>query len=379
MPESMRVLVLTATVGAGHTKAAEAIQNAFNSRYPQVQVDLVDTFSFAGPRLGRLVFGTYLAMIKRFPRIYGYMYKKSEKDTLLGQFSQQQIIRWLTKFMAKPLQQLVENGQYDQIICTHPFALGMVSRLKHQLGWQIPLHAVLTDFAAHHCWIYPNVSSYYVAHQKVQEELIQQRVDPRRIHVTGIPIDQRFASSPEPSTLLTSLGLAEDRINLLVMGGGLGWGPVEEIVLQLANTQLPCQLIVVTGTNKQLYINLQGQAKAFSMPCKIYGFIDFIPDLLAITDLLITKPGGLTAAEALAKHVPMIIPGAIAGHEESNAQFLIDQGAAVQVSHIEDIESIVANYCDAGALGLWKQSIGQLGQPQAAAIIAQLVWESHQG
>lgn len=375
MPESKRVLVLSAAVGAGHTKAAEALKNALQCRYPQVEVDLVDTFSFAGKRLGKVVFGTYLSLIKLFPSIYGYVYRKSEKDTWMGQFSQQGIISWMTKCMAKPLRELVDSGDYHHIVCTHPFALGIVSRLKQKYSWPMPLHAVLTDFTAHHCWVYPNVACYYVAHHQVKEELMAQNIHAQQIQVTGIPIDPRFAAGLEPRNLVASLGIQEEPVTVLVMGGGLGWGPLEEIVMQLAKSTLPCQLLVVTGTNKQLYLKLKSRAKEFKLPCKIYGFIDFIPDLLAVSDLLITKPGGLTAAEALAKNVPMIIPGAIAGHEESNAQFLIDQGAAIRIHHPEEIIPIVQKYCDGVSLNRWKSSIRQLGQPQAASTIAQFIVE----
>jgi len=336
MKKGRRIAILTTSFGAGHFKAAQAIEQALKQNNTAVQTRMIDSFATAAPRLTRVVIGLYLNMLARVPSLYGMLYKwgNRTKTALLGR-----------NFMSVRLAVSTDNQMAEfpaqSIICTHASPTGAICQLKKQGKLKAPVIAAITDFVVHRFWIYDEVDLYTVMHEQTAQDLLAAGVSPDKIQVVGIPIAAKFSVVLPKVEMQRKLGLATNIPVVLIMGGGTGALPMDNIVAEFNRCKIPLQLLVVAGHNEPLRRRLKKLTSVNVL--HVFGFVDNIHELMSAADLLVTKPGGLSAAEALAMGLPMILLRPIPGQEEGNAKFLTEAGVACCIRELSKLVSTTEN------------------------------------
>lgn len=367
------ILILSVSAGAGHMRAAEALKAAFLTAQPGSEVAILDTFRHTSPLLEKIILGSYMEMLKRTPYLYGYLYNQSEKGALSG-FAKEEFNRLLSRFSAARLLEYIRQQRPDAVICTHPFPLGVISTVKKSGVLSCLSVGTITDLTIHPYWVFPETDLYFVGAEKLAGELAGFGIPTERIHATGIPIDPAFCSVADRNSVLERYGLDGSLATILVMGGGLGMGPLAESVKALGNLANSCQILVVAGKNVQLKENIDSIAPGLRNPVRALGFVNNIHQLMFSSDLMVSKAGGLSCSEALACGLPLFLLDPLPGQEERNCSFLTAEGAAVAVSGVEDLaEKISACLARPHKLKEMSGEAARLGRPDSALLAAGLI------
>lgn len=370
MAQRGKVLFLSAPVGAGHVRAAQAAGAALRRQAPAVATEFANVFDFFSPRLGRLILGGYLRVLDVFPQAYGaaYGWGNSSRLALAGRAA-------VNGFLAGRMAGFLAASRPDAIVATHATPAGLVAHLAAGGGIKVPTVGVVTDFAVHRLWVYPELGRYCVAGEALRDYLAAAGVPRERSVATGIPVDAGFAAPVGREAARAALGLRADAPVVLLMGGGAGVMPMGEIVAALEGLALPLQVVAVAGRNAALLRRLEGLAGGLRH-CTLtpLGFAGNVDALMAAADLLVSKPGGLTAAEALASGLPMVIFRPIPGVEEANTAFLTACGAARRVETAAELAAAVRVLLTAPAeLAARRAAAREAGRPEAAEAVARLV------
>jgi len=324
-------------VGVGHVSAANAVAAALRDGAPYAQTTVVDSYEYAALVVSRLVSNGYLRMVKSIPQLYRYIYTRAERATEIGRFR-----TWAHQFTATNLRPLMLRQRPDVVVCTHAFPCGAMAEYKSLYADAPPVVAIVTDYAVHGFWIHENVDHYVVATDAMRDALAARGVDRRDVSVSGIPIRPEFGAPAPPRELLRDrLHLPRDRYVALMMGGGLGMAPVERMLGALKAIALPLAAVAIAGRNARIVPRVSAAAESVAYPVRALGFVENVYDYMHAADVLVTKPGGLTAAEALAAGIPMVLCKPLPGQEERNARFLVEGGAAVRSRHLRDLPAIV--------------------------------------
>lgn len=330
-----RILIVSASIGTGHTQAAKAIEECWATKYPDAQithVDFLDTNTFS---FDNLLKETYIKMIDVFPMLYDVIYRLSQGNRKGS--AMQTALAWLLK---RRMLKLIKREEPDVVIFTHPFPCGAACILKRQNLIDVPLIAAITDFEAHQFWVYDQVDAYFVGCDRMVGELYDAGIPTSKITVTGIPVRRSFF---EPRVTTYN---AEEQVTALIMGGGLGLGCVETALRRLDEVRGIDQIVVVTGRNSELYEGLVAMQNRMHKPTTVYGYTLDIPKLMQEATVLVTKPGGLTCMEAITVGLPMVFFSAIPGQEESNAAYLEEQGFACWARDVYSLEDVVTDLID---------------------------------
>lgn len=332
----MKILVLSATTGAGHMKAAEAIKKDLESRRPQDQVIIVDTIEYISSFLNWIVVKGYIASVKYVPRIFGKLYYDTDKESLLSRF-----VEWFTGILSNKLLRLIEENKPNYIISTHPFATEMVSKIKREKLIEIPLICAITDYAPHHLWLQSQVDAYLVACEEMVKEMINRGVPNEKIYPYGIPVDPVFLEESNKLKTIKEVGLKEELPILLLMCGSFGVSNILQIYSDLMKSKSDFQIVAVCGSNEKLYKKLLKRSESGIKTTKVLGYSMEVNELMHAADILITKPGGMTISEALSAKIPMVIFDAIPGQEEKNAEFLISKGMGISIGKGNECREII--------------------------------------
>ncbi|MBI3333163.1 MAG: hypothetical protein HYZ93_03640 [Candidatus Omnitrophica bacterium] len=368
-PQRDRILIMYITVRSGHFQAARALEQGIRSLNPRAQVLTIDAFQYLNPILARIVDRMYLSVIQKLPELWDYLYDNPE----VVQRSDR-LRRLLHRYDSPRLQGLLEEFRPDAIACTQAFPCGLVADYKKEKGLTIPLYGVITDFSPHAYWVHDQVDGYLVPSESSREWLVAHQVKPERVFPIGIPIDPVFEEVPPVERIRRRLQLSNGVPTILLMGGGQGLGPMLEAVEALDSVDRPLQLLVVTGSNEKLYHRLITLVPRLRHTAQIFGHVDFIADLMGVADLIITKPGGLTTSEALAKGLPLVVLDPIPGQEVKNARFLAGAKVAREVRTAPELPGVVRHLIDHPAeLQAMAQSARRLGRPSSAANGARLI------
>ncbi|HMM22200.1 MAG TPA: glycosyltransferase [Selenomonadales bacterium] len=366
-----RVLIVSASVGAGHQQAAKALAAEIRRNNCGVQVRIADFMGGEQSYLNSLVKEAYLKMIHLSPNIYDLLYRWSQAPSQY--FTVQNLV---ARAMKRTMARLYYRHRPDVIVFTHPFPCSAAAYLKRCHRIDVPLVAVVTDFAVHPLWLYEEVDMYFVASEACSEDLIRLGAPADRVYPTGIPIDPSFREPKDRRLIAGSLGFDPGLPIVLVMGGGLGFGSIERTVQQLEDMQLPLQLIVVAGKNPELRRQVQAVARTSRHRIVTLGYTHRIQQLMSAADLLVTKPGALTLSEALASSLPMVLVDPIPGQEEDNARYLVGEGAAVLAKGKEEVAQLVARlFSQPDTLNAMRENARRIAHPQSAAAVAQLLVE----
>ena len=313
----MKIMLLTAATGGGHLRASAAVEKYIqdNTSYDVVTVDALKA---VGRFLDKTVCDSYRFMAKRVPAMFGRLYKQTNHESLFAG-----LVPKLSGAFSNLLYPAIAQYQPDVIITTHPFATEMVSDLKEDNSITAPLICILTDYGVHRAWIAPHVDAYVVASEDMVPELQTFGVQEEKIYPFGIPVHGVFFHREDRNALLEDLRLDPALPTVLFMAGSFGVANIIKLYRELADTDVKMQIIVITGRNQRLYEAFERElAGGERLPTRLIYFTDEVEKYMHASDLLVTKPGGLTVSEALACNLPMAVFDAIPGQEEDNANFL---------------------------------------------------------
>lgn len=366
------ILIVSASIGAGHTQAAKALATEIRHSHPHADVQTVDFLADKKSHLSRILKTTYFKLLAVCPNVYDFLYRWSAQGSHSPKV--QHILAQATKHN---MLALLRQYQPDLLVFTHPFPCAAAAYLKNQRLCPQPLAAIITDFAIHPLWIHKEVDFYFVAGKELETDLLSQGLPAARIFTTGIPIAPQFVVPLPQHMARAKLQLDQTLSTVLVMGGGLGLGSLKETLLELNKLSFTLQLVFIAGNNETLRRELDDLAPASKHVVKVFGFTDKVDLFMAAADLLITKPGGLTISEALSVHLPMLFYNPLPGQEEDNAAYLEQQGTAVWVRKQSQLTPIIQQLFQAhDKFFFMKQQGEKLRHPLAASQIVKLLYQS---
>lgn len=357
-------------MGVGHVSAANAVAEALRRGDPGTQTTIVDSYRYAALVVARVVSDGYIRMVKTIPQLYRYIYHRAERATEVGRFR-----TWAHQFTATNLRALMERQRPDAVVCTHAFPCGAMAEYKSLFPDAPPVAAIVTDFAVHGFWIHESIDAYCVATDAMREALEARGVPRERVLVSGIPVRVEFAApSLGPDALRERLDLPRDRYVVLLMGGGLGIAPIERMLVALRGVRAPLAAVVIAGKNARIGRRLMETAERVEYPVRALRFVDNVYDYMHAADALVTKPGGLTTAEALVARIPIVLCKPLPGQEERNARMLLESGAALGVRRMEELPEALENL-----LGMQRlrerllDRAARIARPNAARDAAELI------
>ena len=356
----------------GHTAAAGAVRTALAQIDPGIETQTVDSYKYAASVFSKVVADGYIGMVKTVPQVYSYIYDRAERATHVPHFQ-----LFVSQNTAANLRKFVEERKPDLVVCTHAFPCGVMSEFKRQFDPTLPVVGIVTDFVVHPFWIYTNIDAYSVATPEMRAALMSRGVLPERILISGIPVDPRFAEPRLPPVALRAeLDLPQDRRIVLIMGGGVGIGPLDKMMRALDRVEVPLAAAVIVGRNKRLERRVIAAAEHTSYPLRVFGFVNNVFDYMHASDVLLSKPGGLTSSEALAARIPMILVKPLPGQEERNTRYLVTRHAAVRARGEQQLGAAVTEVLTSPERrAQLSASIDALRHPDAALRVAERIVE----
>lgn len=366
----MRILIFTASTGGGHKRAAAALEDKIKSMSPETEVKVVDALKAIGKVYDKTVCDGYHFMATKIPQVYGQCYKITDKDNLVYKAVMQ-----TNTVVSNKLLEVIEENDPDVIIMCHPFVTSMVSNLIEHGKTDVKAISLITDYDAHRTYIVPNIQAYILAEPQMAERMINEYgVDEKIIYPLGIPIFDRFTQPYSKEEICKREGLDPNKPIVLLMAGSFGVNDILEFYQQLADKSTEVQFIIITGRNIKLFGHLEKLIDELNLDdkTKLLYFVKNVEDYMHISDLIVTKPGGLTVTESLACHLPMAIYSAFPGQELDNAEFLIKEEAAILLDKKNGADEILELLNDSEKLKKMKEKCKELSIPNSAENIFKL-------
>ena len=372
-----KIMIFYGSYGGGHISAAKAVKEYIENNYKNIEIQMIDCVEYVNRTLNKVTTKAYSDMAKIAPKAWGYIYKKSESG-IVGKFSID-----INKLMAIKLNKLLRNFKPDYVISTHPFSSFMCAYLKKKGKCDFKLSTIMTDFAPHDQWLmYPEyVDLFFVAHEAMKSSLISKGISEEKIHSCGIPLSNRFLENYKKENILKEFKLQDNKKTLLFFGGGkmgLGKARTLEILKILASDFRDFQIIAISGKNKDMYDNFIQIVKSNNREdsIKVLDFTDKVPELMSISDVVITKPGGLTTTESLVSNLPIIIINPIPGQEEENAEFLENNYVGIWIKKNDNIkDKLNSILSDSNTLNKMKENIKKLAKPYSTENICKIIFD----
>ncbi len=363
-----RIAILTLSVGSGHVRAAEVLGHALLEGGEDVEIQILDAVSLAKPWFVAAYVQSYWWMLRYAPGLWRRLFERRQKK-----LHRSTAPEWFFRRGCAPILQRLKTFAPHLVVVTEIGAAEIAALAKRDGCFAAPILAVQTDFHTEPPWVQPEIDVYCVASNEAKSQLISWGVSSNRILLCGIPIDPAFALPFDREELLQALGLDPRRPVVLAMGGGMGPLPMVEIVQSLELTGLPLQVVAVAGHDQRLRAQLEELRGKVALDLHAFGWSDRIPEFMASADLLITKPGGVTSAEALAAGLPMILTHPIPGPEERHVKFLEGLGVAIRAERPAEIPRIVHRLLNGGEeLTEMARRARDLARPDAVHAIAQV-------
>jgi len=320
-----KILLMYISQISGHHRACMALENALRLLNRSIVSKSINSFNYTNPVLEKIINKTYMAVIKRRPEVWEYLY-----DNPVVVRKTQRLKDSIHRFNSAKMKTLLDDFKPDAVVCTQAFPCGIVADLKKSNGLNIPLIAVLTDYAPHSYWIYNDVNSYVVPSADTGRRLVENGVSEEKIKVLGIPIDPKFYTTKPKADIFNKYSLDSSKPVILIMGGGQGLGPINKLIALLDRSSADMQILAITGMNKRLYRSLARRKGSFRKKTLIMPYSESIDEIMEIATVIITKPGGITTAEALSKELPMIILNPLPGQEAMNTRYLLQRKLAIK-------------------------------------------------
>ena len=371
----MKIHIYHATAGQGHKKIAEVIAETLRKRgltHPELEV--FDVLEWTPPFVKVLYPGAYFHAVKSIPKMWGWFYEALDKASIYRPLYP--LRRLNNRFMGAKLLAEVKADAPDVIITTHFFTAELFATAKKRKEINSLLMTVVTDFYPHNFWVNEGTDYYWVMSDEGKRNLIRRGVPESHVIAGGIPTADAFKPSGRKKEILRHWNFDENRFTLLFTSGSFGFGQQEALLHELTAMKDRIQCFVVCGHNQDLHRRLSRSPWPF--PIQIFDFIDFMPDLMEASDLIIAKTGGSTTTESLCKGVPMVVMRPIPGQEMRNAKLLKSRNAAFFMEEPAQIKLILRNIFENPKIleDKWKE-IRHLAKPHAAEDLASFVLDAH--
>ena len=337
-----KVMIFYASYGGGHLSAARSIKEYIETNYKNIDIKLVDCMYYVNKFFDKITTTAYSEMAKKTPQTWGKLYWNAQTGPIA------QLSTTSNKLLSIKLNKLLKSFNPDLIISTHPFASTMCAYLKKQGKLTSKLATILTDYAPHDQWIVFNeyVDYYFVSHEEMRKQLSDKGISKQKIYATGIPLSNKFLLKYDKSQILKSFGLSPNKKTILFFGGGefgLGKTQTFRIFKSFVNCHENIQIVAISGKNQKMKENFENLVKELGKQdsVKILEYTDKVPQLMSISDLVVTKPGGLTTTESLASGLPIVVINPIPGQEEENANYLEKNKVAIWIKKGDNVEDIL--------------------------------------
>jgi processive 1,2-diacylglycerol beta-glucosyltransferase len=362
-----RILVLSASVGAGHLRAAEAVEAALRQTVPDALVRNVDVLELTNPLFRRIYGKLYLDLVNRAPHVLGYFYDLMDQPSRSGKYHGDRFRLALEKLNLKPFLRLLTDEPWDLAINTHFLPAEIIAALRRKGKISLPQVTATTDFETHRLWVNQPCERYFTATQEGALYLQHWGVPAGDTQTTGIPVHPVFAEPKDRAGCLTRQGLVGDRPVVLQLAGGFGVGPVEKMYRALLTVEVPIELVTSAGRNPTLKQELEAIPVPPRHRAKVIGFTKEIDELMGVADLVVSKPGGLTTSESLARGAVMVIVNPIPGQESRNSDYLLEKGAAIKVNNTATLPyKLTALLKDPERLEWLRANVKRVARPRAA-------------
>lgn len=375
----MKVLIFYAKYGGGHLSAARSIESCINENYKNIDVELIDFMEYASKEFNRITTKAYSEMAKKAPKTWGHLYWESQKGPLAH------ISTTSNKILSIKLKKLITEKKPDLVISTHPFSSQICGFLKKHNKIDCKIATIITDFASHDQWlVYSNYIDYiFVACNEMEQELFEKGLEKNKIFVTGIPISSKFSVNYDKKNILKDFNLNPNKKVILFFGGGefgLGKNFTLQVFQAFVKYSNNIQIIAISGKNQKLKTAFQNIVleNHSEENVQIFEYTNKVPELMSISSLVVTKPGGLTSSESLASGLPIVIINPIPGQEEQNAEYLEKNNSAIWIKKDDDINSIINNLLsDSKKLDEMKKNAKLIAKPNSTYNICKILFNNH--
>ena len=368
-----KVLLLSASAGAGHVRAAEAIEKAFNQAKDAEsrEVHHIDVLNYTNKLFRHFYSKAYIDLVNKMPEVPGWMYDKLDKP-----WKNERRRLALDKLNTRPFVKLLRTYQPDLIVCTHFLPAEIVSWLKAKERLSSRQVIIVTDFDVHAMWLVHHYERYFVALEEARVYLEALGIPPNKISVSGIPIDPVFGVKKDKQEMRAKHGLAADRTTILLSAGGFGVGSVDALVNSLLPLQHRAQIVAICGRNEELKKRLSRLASRIksdaTVTLKPFGYTKEMDELMTASDIVIGKPGGLTTSEALAKGLVFVIVNPIPGQEERNSDHLLEAAVAIRSNNLPTLSyKLDRLLADPQRFRSMQTNSRRMGRPHAAKEIVE--------
>src|SRR5215207_4898894 len=364
-----RVLILSASAGSGHIVAAKALERVFAQSADIDTVVHKDALEFTNQAFRDFYSELYLTLVKRSPHLVGWWYDESDEP-----WRTDQVRSMMDRINLQPLSKFILEFQPHRVVCTHYLPAGLVAYLMEKQQIDTHLSIVTTDYDFHSQWLSRLFNRYFVATDQTKAHLVTLGIPAERVTVSGIPVDPAYGQPVDRAAVLAKYRLDDRRPILVFSAGAVGGGPVRAIVEQLMLMRHDAQCFVICGRNTELRREIEALTVSQAEKFRILGFTAEMLNLMRVATLFIGKPGGLTASEAMAAGVPMVISSPIPGQEERNSDYLLENGAAIKTNDLTivayKLDQLLA---DPERLQRMRASARRLGRPDAAQMIVDVL------
>ena len=370
-----RVLLLSASAGAGHVRAAQAIERAFTeigeASGEHREVQHLDVLNYTNKVFRNLYSKAYIDLVNKMPEVPGWFYDKLDKP-----WKNERRRLALDKLNTRPLVKLLRQYQPDLIVCTHFLPAEIVSWLRAKERLTSRQVIVVTDFDVHAMWLVHHYEHYFVAIDEARVYLETLGIPPEKITVSGIPIDPVFAQRKDKQEMRAKHGLAADRTTILLSAGGFGVGSVDALIAALMSLQHRAQIVAICGRNEELKERLSREASQLKPDANVlvkpFGYTKEMDELMTASDIVLGKPGGLTTCEALAKGLVFVIVNPIPGQEERNSDHLLEAGVGIRSNNLPTLAyKLDRLLSDPARFAAMQSNSRRMGRPNAAKEIVQ--------
>lgn len=369
-----KILIFYASYGGGHLSAAKAIKKHLDDNF-EVETDIVDCIQYVNKILNKVTTGAYNQMARNCPGLWGRIYANSQK----GIFAH--ISSRANKIMSVKLQNLIKEKKPDIVVSTHPFSSQMVSYLKRKGKVNCKLITVLTDFAPHDQWLvgHEYTNAFCVSNKRMYEYLTNYGIVKEKVHVTGIPLSDKFSKKFDKSEIYKEFKLDENKPVILFFGGGefgLGKDRTLQILRAVINNLPTYQIIAVSGRNKKMNQGFKDIVEETNSKdrVRIFDYTNKVPEIMSISTLVVSKPGGLTTSESLASGLPLLIINPIPGQEEENADFLVKNNAGIWLKKEDNLKEVLTGiFNNSDKIKNLKKNVEQIAKKDSTKNICKIL------
>lgn len=363
----MKVLIISVKAGYGHHSTASALVDGF-AEYG-VKCEMLDTFEYINPTLADSIDNGYLFSTKYIPKLYGRAYDLMDKRD--EKWDKHSLISILSKIVSHKLKDYIKAYNPDAIIGTHSYACLLMTYLREEKIVSCPLIGIITDFTVHPFWESTNLDYYVTADALLNNQMKKKGIEASKILPIGIPIRRNFSRKMPKKDARADLKI-DDKTTILIMMGSMGFGNILKEIEEIDKLEFDFQIICVCGRNKKMYKEISRHT--WQKKVITYGFADNVDILMDASDCIITKPGGLTTSEFLAKCLPAIIMNPIRGQEDRNTEFLVNNGVAIMVTKTFNLsEALFQILNNPWRIKLLETGVTHLGKPNSTKDLCEFV------